>query len=220
MNRTPSDHDPFGSQPITEWLQGYQQGDDDGVFGTLLWHAVSDILCNYTKKKLRKKPTIDGPDGIANEAFFQLLKGLRADEFRSLKNRHDLLQLLRTLCERRAEDSKRREGAKKRGGGQVQTLANPADVADRSHVASHRGPTAEQTLEESFQELLELVLHHYRDRPEVEIFKCAYMSGMTDVEIMNFGLKDKQGKSLSDREIKRRRQAMLEFLRHRVRDEE
>jgi hypothetical protein len=46
------------------------------------------------------------------------------------------------------------------------------------------------------------------------------MSGMTDVEIMNFGLKDKQGKSLSDREIKRRRQAMLEFLRHRVRDEE
>jgi hypothetical protein len=46
------------------------------------------------------------------------------------------------------------------------------------------------------------------------------MSGMTDVEIANRGLKDKQGKSLGDREIKRRRLAMLAFLKQRVSDRE
>lgn len=221
MNRSSSDHDPFGSLPITEWLQGYQQGGDDGVFGNLLWHAVSDIICHYAEKKLRDQPSLDGPEGIANEAFFQLLMGLRAESFRSLKNRHDLLQLLYSVCERRAEDSKRRESAQKRGGGRIVTIANPADVEDQSRAAGRRGQTDDQiVVEESFQELLELIIQHYQDRPEVEIFKCAYMSGMTDVEIANRGLKDKQGKSLGDREIKRRRLAMLAFLKQRVSDRE
>ena len=221
MNRSPSDHKPFGSQPITEWLQGYQRGDDDGVFGTLLWHAVSDIIRHYTDKQLGKQKTIDGPDGIANEAFFQLLKGLRADEFRSLKDRHDLLQLLRTLCERRAEDSKRRERAKKRGGGQVVSVDNPEEIADHSCDAGHSGQTAaERFVEESFQELLELIVHHYRDRPEVTIFELAYMSGMTDLEIERHGVKDEDGQPLTKKAIERRRKAMLEFLKRRVRDDE
>ena len=100
-------------------------------------------------------------------------------------------------------------------------LFRSEEIADHSCDAGHSGQTAaERFVEESFQELLELIVHHYRDRPEVTIFELAYMSGMTDLEIERHGVKDEDGQPLSKKAIERRRKAMLEFLKRRVRDDE
>jgi hypothetical protein len=219
MNQSDTHQDPFGSQPITEWMRGHLQGDT--LMQHRLWKAVSDILINYTKKQLEGKPNLDGPEGIVNEAFFQLLKGLEEDKFRTMTNRHDLLQMLYTLCARRAEDSLRRENAQKRGGGRIVPIDNPSDVEDRSGSWNPGDQIAEELiLEESFQELLTLVIKRYRNRPEVDIFKYAYMSGMTDRAIANRPVKDEAGKPMEEQEIRRRRKAVLAYLKRQSGNEE
>ena len=221
MNRTPSpsDRDPWNGQPITEWMQGYQRGDDLKQHD--LWKAVSGIILNYAHKQLKTRPTIDGADGIANEAFYQLLKGLRADTFNHLKNRHDLLIILLELCKRRATDSKRRGSAKKRGEGKVLSGGHFDEADQYARVPGRKmQPDEEIIVEESFHELVELVFKRYRDRPEIEIFECAYIEGMSDAEIFRKELKDQSGKRLGIGLIRRRRIEMLEFLKRQECEEE
>jgi hypothetical protein len=81
-------------------------------------------------------------------------------------------------------------------------------------------PDEEIIVEESFHELVELVFKRYRDRPEIEIFECAYIEGMSDAEIFRKELKDQSGKRLGIGQIRRRRIAMLEFLKRQECEEE
>jgi hypothetical protein len=68
---------------------------------------------------------------------------------------------------------------------------------------------------ESFEELLELVAKRYASRPEIRIFEHAYLCDYKDQDLA-LKLKDEQGKDMCARQIQRRRQAMIEWLKNKV----
>ena len=195
--------DPFGSQPITEWLRGCHNGEE--LAQHKLWQAVSEIIIGYCQRRPGRR-TIDGADGIANEAFFQLLMGLQENRCKKLADRHDLLDILFHLCKCRTIDSQRRGDTKKRGEGKQTDLDlnnQPSEDALKSMIG------------ESFEELLELVAKRYASRPEIRIFEHAYLCDYKDQDLA-LKLKDEQGKDMCARQIQRRRQAMIEWLKNKV----
>lgn len=196
--------DPFDSEPITQWLRGCFNGDE--LAQLKLWEAVSKIIIQYCRQRPGPQ-TIDGADGIANEAFFQLLKGMQEKRFQRLVDRYDLLVILFHLCKCRTIDSQRRGDSKKRGEGK-QTDLDLNNLPNNDAIKS--------VIEESFKEMLELVIQKYEQGPEVKIFEYAYLGGYSDEEISQLLIEDKRTNKLSARQISTRRKGIIAWLRDKA----
>jgi len=212
---------PFGSKPITEMMRGSQEGDSQSQSD--LWNAVSEILISYSRKRLQGKANLDGPEGIANEAFFQLLKGLEENRFRNMNNRQDLLQVMLNLCERRIIDSERRAHAKKRGAGQKLVRGDLPDADGNAPIWEQVSDDAIKGIivAETFQELLELVANEFPEGPDYEIFRYAYIVGYDDDNIASLlNKKYQSGLTFTKDKIGNRRKKLLEYLRDEMGDRE
>ena len=93
-----------------------------------LWDYYFPRLVQHAKTILRKMPRgiVDGED-IAASAFMAFFQGAKKGSFNDLNNRDELWKLLLTITRNKAENRRKSEATKKRGGNQV---LRECDVAD------------------------------------------------------------------------------------------
>jgi DNA-directed RNA polymerase specialized sigma24 family protein len=133
---------------VTHWLGLLKAG--DAAAAQHLWDRFFTRLVGLAHDQLRGLPR--GPadeEDVALSAFNRFCLAARRGQFPRLEDRDDLWQLLTLLAERKAHDHRRREGRRKRGGGQVRDEAwlqahNGIDVAGRGLAAlASQEPTPE-----------------------------------------------------------------------------
>ncbi len=103
---------------VTAWIAGLKLG--DSAAAGQIWRRYVDRLIRLAHGKLRGSPIrISDEEDVALSAFNDFLEGVEDGRFARLDDRDDLWQVLVMLTERKAIAQRRREQAKKRGGGHV-----------------------------------------------------------------------------------------------------
>lgn len=118
-NRSSNDQPlPLSQQSVTAWLGQLKSG--DSAAAQQLWQRYLDRLIRLAHRKLGECPqrAADEEDVVLS-AFHAFLHGVDGQRFARLSDRDDLWQILAMLTERKAIALMRREGAAKRGAGQV-----------------------------------------------------------------------------------------------------
>lgn len=102
---------------ITALLSGVKQADCDAVHA--LFTRCYNRLADISDKKLggARRRSFDHDD-VANSAFCDFLTRAATGDFRRLKNREDVWQILTLLVGDKIRDHLRHEGRAKRGGGE------------------------------------------------------------------------------------------------------
>jgi RNA polymerase sigma factor (sigma-70 family) len=103
---------------VTEWIDRLKEGDESS--GQRLWTRYVDTLIRLARSKLGQAPRRDcDEEDVVISAFDSFFRGIERGRFPRLEDRSDLWQILVMLTERKAVNQRRRQLAKKRGGGQV-----------------------------------------------------------------------------------------------------
>lgn len=103
---------------VTTWLSQLKAG--RSVAGAQIWQRYIEQLVRIARRKLGRSPRrVADEEDVVLSAFEGFLKGVEDGRFVQLDDRNDLWQVLVMLTERRAIALQRREGALKRGGGEV-----------------------------------------------------------------------------------------------------
>ena len=106
------------SESVTEWLVKLKQG--DSLAAEKLWQRYVGQLVRLAAQKLGQTARrVADEEDVVVVAFASFCRGAEAGRFCRLDDREDLWQILVVLTERKAIDQMRREGAAKRGAGEV-----------------------------------------------------------------------------------------------------
>lgn len=134
------------SSSVSDWLEQVRNLNEDASIK--LWNRYFEQLASLARRKLGAKPlrVIDEGD-IANQAFEDLLAGIRDGRFQKLDDRGDLWALLVTITERRSTDAKRKWNRQKRGGGQVRGDSAMGNFSGADFDQFAAEPTVEFSLE-------------------------------------------------------------------------
>jgi len=109
---------PLSQPSVTAWLGELKSG--DSAAAQQLWQRYLDRLIRLAHRKLGERPRrATDEEDVVLSAFHVFLQGVDGQRFAKLSNRDDLWQILAMLTERKAIALMRREGAAKRGAGQV-----------------------------------------------------------------------------------------------------
>jgi DNA-directed RNA polymerase specialized sigma24 family protein len=117
---------------VTRWIKDLTT-DKRGEAFQRLWERYFPHLVQLAQSRLRgtKGGPADGED-VALSAFESFFRGAAAGHFPELGNREDLWKLLVTITARKAQNCRRNEHRRKRGGGRVinQTAVAGGEDAD------------------------------------------------------------------------------------------
>ncbi|MBC8872196.1 MAG: RNA polymerase subunit sigma-70 [Planctomycetes bacterium] len=103
---------------VTEWLEELKQGDQDAA--RHLWERYFTELVRVARGHLANAPRrVADEEDIALSVFDSLCEGVARGRFPNLNDRDDLWQVLLMITRQKSVDYKRREGRRKRGGGEV-----------------------------------------------------------------------------------------------------
>jgi RNA polymerase sigma factor (sigma-70 family) len=147
---------------VTAWMSKLKAGEYSSL--QELWEQYSGRLVELAQQRLQNAPRqLADEHDIVNSVFLSLCRGAQAGRLRELKNRDELWWLLLAITKRKIVDHVRRETAKKRGAGQVETEANLAGEAssigfriDRV-IATEPSPELVVMLEEEHNRLLNVL---------------------------------------------------------------
>jgi DNA-directed RNA polymerase specialized sigma24 family protein len=121
------------SDSVTFWIRQLQAG--DSAAAQHLWEGYFRRLVGLAQARLRGAPTAAaGPEDVALSAFHSFCRGVEAGRFPRLDDRDDLWQVLVMLTARKAVNLRKRESARKRGGGRVRQASALAADADEPDV--------------------------------------------------------------------------------------
>jgi RNA polymerase sigma factor (sigma-70 family) len=147
---------------VSIWIDRLKTGQDDAV--AAIWQRYFTRLVGLAHKRLGGVPyRSDVAEDVAVSVFHSFCQRAGASGFQRLDDRGDLWQLLAVLTTRKAVSARRREGAAKRGAGQVvaaSDLAKPDDqIADVFSNQAAAEPTPEEAAAatEEFHRLLDLL---------------------------------------------------------------
>jgi hypothetical protein len=113
--------DELGS--ISIWIDRLKAGQDDAA--AALWQRYFTRLVGLAHKRLAGVPYRDDEaEDVAASVFQSFFKRAGEGGFQRLDDRGDLWQILAVLATRKAISARRREGATKRGAGQVVAASN------------------------------------------------------------------------------------------------
>jgi DNA-directed RNA polymerase specialized sigma24 family protein len=114
---------------VTRWLQRLRQGDAQAA--EVLFRAYFERLVRLARAHLRQdvRRAADEED-VALSALDSFFRGVAANRFPRLHDRHDLWRLLLTITLFKVRDLVNREHRQRRGGGQVVTAADLLDLVD------------------------------------------------------------------------------------------
>ncbi|NUQ64265.1 MAG: RNA polymerase subunit sigma-70 [Pirellulales bacterium] len=103
---------------VTQWLHQLGQGDEQAA--QRIWEMYFTRLVQVAKRKLEGMPlrSFDEED-VAISAMHSFCRGMQAGRFGRLEGSDDLWKLLVTITARKACAQRRRDFARKRGGGRV-----------------------------------------------------------------------------------------------------
>jgi len=128
-------------QSVTVWLEQLKSG--DSAAAGQLWQRYLDRLIHLAHRKLGDRPLrVADEEDVVLSAFHAFLQGVEQQRFARLDDRDDLWQVLVMLTERKAIALMRREGAAKRGSGQVRGESVFEAVAGTSSPAPGIGQLA------------------------------------------------------------------------------
>ena len=178
---------------VTHWINLFPSGDDQAA--TRLWDLYFDRIVRLARKKLGvvAKPGYDEED-IALSAFKSLFRCVRRGRVQDDLDREQLWKLLATITLRKVYDAIVYENRQKRSpkNGQVVDLSHQSVM--QSLISDEPQPAAQAQMEESFNELLDSLVH--RDLQEIAIMK---MEGYTNQEIAD---RLKRGLSTIERKLR------------------
>lgn len=119
---------------VTNWMGQLQAGDP--AVAQKLWERYFQRLVGLARKKLEGAPrgAADEED-VALSAFASFCRNATGGKFPQLADRDDLWRLLVTITARKAFHLRRDQGRKKRGGGDVLSLAQLAGTASGAESA-------------------------------------------------------------------------------------
>jgi DNA-directed RNA polymerase specialized sigma24 family protein len=103
---------------VSAWIKGVKGGDD--LAAQCLWDRYFEKLVGLAHRKLQDQPR--GPadsEDVALSAFASFCRAARSGRFPELTDRQGLWRLLLKITADKAVDQLRRQGAARRGGGQV-----------------------------------------------------------------------------------------------------
>jgi DNA-directed RNA polymerase specialized sigma24 family protein len=113
---------------VSQWIASLRTGDLAAV--EKLWHRYKVRLTELAGTRLQRLPKgITDEDDIAQSVFLSVYRGAMAGRFEDLKNRDELWWLLLALTKQKIANLARRETAKKRGGGRVQSGSFTSDTS-------------------------------------------------------------------------------------------
>lgn len=141
---------PDDKGSVSLWIDRLKAGEDDAA--AALWQRYFTRLVSLAHKHLVGVPyRTDVAEDVAVSVFHSFCQRAGADGFKRLDDRGDLWQLLAVLTTRKAVSARRREGAAKRGAGQVlpasDLAAGPDDsVRDLFSKLSAADPTPEEAV--------------------------------------------------------------------------
>lgn len=144
---------------VSTWIASLKQSDADAA--QRLWDRYSIQLVELARRRLDRVPRgFADEDDVAQSVFRNICCGAAAGRFGDIKNRDDLWWIILSITKRKIVDLKRRQMAKKRGGGQV--LSESAIAGERSFSLDNLigdDPTPELlvTLDEQVDYLLNLL---------------------------------------------------------------
>lgn len=120
------------ARSVTRWINDLTTGNRGEAFARL-WERYFPQLVQLAQARLRRGTSrpADGED-VALSAFESFFRGAAAGRFPELGNREDLWKLLVTITARKAQNCRRDEHRRKRGGGRVvnQTALAAGENAD------------------------------------------------------------------------------------------
>jgi DNA-directed RNA polymerase specialized sigma24 family protein len=120
---------PAAKGSVSLWIDRLKAGHDDAA--AALWQRYFTRLVGLAHKQLAGVPyRNDEAEDVAVSAFHGFCSRAGAGGFRRLEDRDDLWKLLAVLATRKAVSARRREGAAKRGAGQVLTVSELAAGPD------------------------------------------------------------------------------------------
>lgn len=179
-----SDHD--FSVEFSSWIEGLRKGDNRAA--QAVWEAYFDRLVALSRQKLASIPRrVADEEDVALSALKSFCRGVAADRFPKLDDRHDLWKVLVTITVRKSIAERRRQTSQKRGGGRVRGesafAARPADAREDMGIDQVLGPQptpeliatlAEEygnllgQLDEPFQQIAILKMEGYTNREIAE----------------------------------------------------
>lgn len=90
-------------QPITQWIDGLRQGDDESV--RRIWESLFDRLLLVARKRLKSaKRTAYDEEDIVVSAFKSFCAGVKLGRYPKLHSREDLWRLLFVITSRKVAD--------------------------------------------------------------------------------------------------------------------
>jgi len=123
-------------------------------------------------RRLKNLPrrAVDGED-IAQQAFAAFFRGVAANRFSQLEDRHDLWQVLVMLADRRANDHLRHELGPEHGGGRVRGDSALERQGDRSGsgAAGFDNIAAPPVTSESADALIQLIQRTFPELADEEL---------------------------------------------------
>jgi len=116
-------------QSVSQWIEGLKRGEQEAV--QQLWNRYARRLEELARQKLKHVPKrVADEEDVAQSVFHCICRGAEAGRFASVRNRDDLWWMLLSITRQKVADFVRRETAKKRGAGRVQTEAALRGAAD------------------------------------------------------------------------------------------
>jgi RNA polymerase sigma factor (sigma-70 family) len=148
------------SDSVTEWIGRLKAGHEDAI--QKLWDRYSATLAELARKNLGDLPkTVTDEEDIAQSVFHSICRGAAAGRFADLNSRVELWWLLLAITRQKTVNHFRRETAKKRGIGRVETESALVDRAEGDRpfsmddlISSVPSPDFLLMLEEQYQSLL------------------------------------------------------------------
>jgi RNA polymerase sigma factor (sigma-70 family) len=131
---------------VTNWVALLRQGDEGAA--RQLWRRYFPRLVALARGRLGGPPAATGDEeDVALSAFDHPCRAARGGGLDAVDGRDDLWRLLAALASRRATDHRRRQFARKRGGGGDQAARadhNPEDLAGREPAPDLAAQFAEE----------------------------------------------------------------------------
>ena len=119
------------SLSVSQWISDLKAGHPDAA--QHLWERYAIKLVDLARRRLKDAPKrVADEEDVAASVFHSLCRGAAAGRFENVKNRDDLWWLLLAITKQKVVDHVRRETAKKRGGGRIQSEAGLNRNADDS----------------------------------------------------------------------------------------
>ena len=173
-----------GSSSISQWIAGLKAGEAEAA--QRLWERYSERLTELARRRLRDVPKRGADEeDVVQSVFHALCRGASAGRFENIRDRDDVWWLLLKITRQKVIDHLRRETAKKRGSGRVQSEADLKAYLNHTHgfslddlIGQHPTPEWIAIFEEEHQRLLRLL----RDDPLRRI-ATARIEGYTVAEI-------------------------------------